>query len=127
MNQKTSDLKIAAVLSVFVAAFLVGAGTHHVVSRTLSSSSAAIQNDDGSWGLGFPKEGEAPVGNVSPEELKQYHAAYVDPTDEKVIYLTFDAGYENGNTPAILAALKKHQAPATFLLSEIFWKQVLNW
>ena len=27
---------------------------------------------------------------------------------------TFDAGYENGNTPAILEALKKHQAPAVF-------------
>ena len=27
---------------------------------------------------------------------------------EKVIYLTFDAGYENGNTGKILDALKKH-------------------
>ena len=40
----------------------------------------------------------------------------MDPTDEKVIYLTFDAGYENGNTPAILDALKKHGAPATFFV-----------
>ena len=37
-------------------------------------------------------------------------------TEEKVIYLTFDAGYENGNTAAILDALKKHNAPATFFL-----------
>ena len=35
---------------------------------------------------------------------------------KKVLYLTFDAGYENGNTPAILDALKKHQAPATFFV-----------
>ena len=35
---------------------------------------------------------------------------------KKVIYLTFDAGYENGNTPAILEALKKHQVPATFFV-----------
>ena len=40
----------------------------------------------------------------------------MDPTDEKVIYLTFDAGYENGNTPAILEALKKHDASATFFV-----------
>ena len=44
------------------------------------------------------------------------HAAYLQPTEDKVIYLTFDAGYENGNTPAILNALKKHQAPATFFV-----------
>ena len=35
---------------------------------------------------------------------------------EKVIYLTFDAGYENGCTPAILEALKKHHVPATFFV-----------
>ncbi len=36
--------------------------------------------------------------------------------EEKVIYLTFDAGYENGNTEPILDALKRHQAPATFFV-----------
>ena len=36
--------------------------------------------------------------------------------EDKVIYLTFDAGYENGNTEPILDALKKHQAPAAFFL-----------
>lgn len=33
-----------------------------------------------------------------------------------MLYLTFDAGFENGNTPAILDALKKHKAPATFFV-----------
>ena len=37
-------------------------------------------------------------------------------TAEKVIYLTFDAGYENGCTAAILDALKKHSAPACFFV-----------
>ena len=35
---------------------------------------------------------------------------------EKRIYLTFDAGFENGNTEAILDALKKHHVPATFFV-----------
>ena len=34
----------------------------------------------------------------------------------KGIYLTFDAGYENGCTAAILDALKKHSAPACFFV-----------
>lgn len=37
-------------------------------------------------------------------------------TSQKVIYLTFDCGYENGNTGAILDALKKHSAPAAFFV-----------
>lgn len=71
---------------------------------------------DGNWGLGFPKQGETPVGNASADYLKQYNAWYAGDPAEKVIYLTFDAGYENGNTEPILDALKKHHAPAAFFL-----------
>ena len=48
--------------------------------------------------------------------LKRFNAYYAPDTEEKVLYLTFDAGYENGNTELILDALKKHQAPAAFFL-----------
>ena len=68
------------------------------------------------WGLSFQEEGKRPVGNASPEELKQYDAYYAADTEDKVIYLTFDCGYENGNTPAILDALNKHQVSATFFV-----------
>ena len=68
------------------------------------------------WGLSFQTEGQPPVGNVSAEELRQYNAFYVGDTSQKTIYLTFDAGYENGCTPAILDALKKHDAPACFFV-----------
>jgi len=70
------------------------------------------------WGLGFGTEGSQPTGNVSAEELAQYDAWYVGSKEEKVIYLTFDAGYENAQESMvqILDALKKHQVPATFFL-----------
>ena len=35
---------------------------------------------------------------------------------QKVIYLTFDCGYENGYTGQILDVLAKHQAPAAFFV-----------
>ncbi len=68
------------------------------------------------WGLGFGTEGAKPAGNATPEEMQKYNAYFVAPGDEKKIYLTFDCGYENGNTEAILDALKKHGAPATFFV-----------
>lgn len=68
------------------------------------------------WGLGFGKSGEKPTGNATVDEMKQYNAYYMAEGDEKVLYLTFDCGYENGNTEPILDALKAHNAPATFFV-----------
>lgn len=70
----------------------------------------------GSWGLSFREEGAAPLGNAGSEVLKQYDAAYLGDPGEKVLYLTFDAGYENGCTAQILDTLKKHDVKAAFFL-----------
>lgn len=78
---------------------------------------------EGNWGLSFPDEGQPPIGNAAAADLREQDAYYIGSGDEKVIYLTFDAGYENGNTPAILEALKKHKAPATFFTVGTFLKE----
>lgn len=70
----------------------------------------------GSWGLHFQEEGQAPSGNTSPTVLAGYDAAYLGDTKEPVIWLTFDAGYENGCTEQILDVLKAHEVPAAFFL-----------
>ena len=62
------------------------------------------------------KKGTQPTGNVTADELKKYNAWYVGDKSKNVIYLTFDCGYENGNTEPILDALKKHNAKATFFV-----------
>lgn len=88
------------------------------VPKTVATSAANTN-----WGLSFQENGKTPTGNATPEFLKQYNAYFVGPTassgaadEPKKIYLTFDAGFENGNTPAILDALKKHDAKACFFL-----------
>lgn len=72
----------------------------------------------GSWGLGFGADGSEtqPTGSLSKEELAEYDAWYLGADTEKVLYLTFDCGYENGNTERILDALHKHNAKATFFV-----------
>ncbi len=69
-----------------------------------------------SWGLSFPTPGAPPRADVSAESLAQYDAKYIGDTEERVLYLTFDAGFENGCTEPILDALAAHQAPAAFFL-----------
>lgn len=70
----------------------------------------------GAWGLSFRAEGQAPVGNASADALRQYDAVYMDQEQPKKLYLTFDAGYENGYTASILDTLAKHQVPAAFFV-----------
>lgn len=72
--------------------------------------------ETGSWGLSFPQEGAPPIGNAGKDQLKAYDAAYIGDTSRKVLYLTFDAGYENGSTEKILDVLKAQQVPAAFFL-----------
>ena len=85
----------------------LGFGIHLMLSNVIST---------GSWGLSFRTEGQPPVGPASSAQLAKYNAAYLGNTEEKVIYLTFDAGYENGCTAKILDTLKAHTAPAAFFL-----------
>ena len=72
--------------------------------------------ETGSWGLSFRQEGTAPSGTVSPEKLREFDGVFLGDTTQQVIYLTFDAGYENGCTEQILDILKKHEVPAAFFL-----------
>ena len=72
--------------------------------------------ETGSWGLSFRQEGAPPMGNAGRDQLAAYDAAYLGDPARKVIYLTFDAGYENGSTAKILDVLKEQQVPAAFFL-----------
>ncbi len=47
---------------------------------------------------------------------KENGAIYLGNPDEKKIYLTFDAGYENGNVEKILNVLKEQNVPGAFFI-----------
>ena len=64
---------------------------------------------------------------ASPELrfVEEYDGYYIDHlhgdgNEEKVIYLTFDAGYENGNVEKVLNTLKETQTPAAFFVLRHF-------
>lgn len=110
-------------LLLLLAAYIIGAGAGKLYNfLTPSQKSVRTSSSGNSWGLSFQEEGKRPVGNATIEELSQYNAYFAQDTEEKVLYLTFDSGYENGNMPAILDALKKHNAPAAFFVVGNFIK-----
>ena len=113
MLDKIKAKSFVLVLVLFAGAFFVGRFTAQVVA---TGGIGIPRAADGNWGLSFQEEGQPPVANATFEELAKYDAYYAENTKDKVLYLTFDCGFENGNTPAILEALKKHNAKATFFV-----------
>ena len=98
---------MCAAAALICAVIMIGNGTLQATFNNTTS------ND---WGLSYRENGKTPEGNASKEFLKQYNAYYAGEEKDKVIYLTFDAGYENGYTESILNTLKKHNIKAAFFL-----------
>lgn len=68
-----------------------------------------------SWYFKHTSEGKRPP---IPGEMSfiENHGGYFIGADEPVIYLTFDAGYENGNVEKILDVLKEENVPGAFFI-----------
>ncbi len=65
------------------------------------------------------QEGKAPIFPREAETVRKYGGYFIDEKadeDNKILYLTFDVGYENGNVERILDVLKKESVPAAFFL-----------
>ncbi|NMF03551.1 delta-lactam-biosynthetic de-N-acetylase [Clostridium beijerinckii] len=79
--------------------------------------SSFSDEDELNWyyvGKGKDQIAEGPKESVS--FLKENSAYYLGDTSKKVLYLTFDEGYENGNTGKILDILKEYKVPAAFFV-----------
>jgi peptidoglycan-N-acetylmuramic acid deacetylase len=97
-----------------------------------NTASAAQENDFThlpnkkiGWGLGSETdERNRPLDAIKAnKDFKSFGGVFIGPR-EPVIYLTFDEGYENGCTPAILDTLKAKNVRATFFVTYDYCKKV---
>lgn len=92
---------------------------NNVTYKTTTENSKTDVNEkqELNWyyvGKGKDNIAEGPKESIS--FLKENSAYYLGDTSAKVIYLTFDEGYENGNTSKILDTLKELNIPAAFFV-----------
>lgn len=95
-----------------------------ISSNCISAMAASAQN----WYFSKKGNEKAPSFPMTAEQLGEYNAICIDnnayTSGEKVIYLTFDAGYENGNIAKILDILReKNVSAAFFILSNLIFKE----
>jgi peptidoglycan-N-acetylmuramic acid deacetylase len=84
----------------------------------LSCLSFTVSAKEGQhWYCAHVKDHARPRVDSTLSYIEKYNGYYIGrDEDEKVIYLTFDAGYENGNVAKILDVLKEKQVPAAFFV-----------
>lgn len=77
------------------------------------------------FGFGFRKNNSHNVPDIGvyKSEIKDTNSYYVGNNDKKVLYLTFDAGYDNGNLSKILDVLREKNVYATFFVTGDFLKE----
>lgn len=83
---------------------------------------AQYDNETCAWWF-LRKRDHSPSGSGEAFPVAPYSAYYrnTEVTDEdKVVYLTFDCGYENGYTPAILDTLAEEGVKAMFFVTKDF-------
>ncbi len=83
-----------------------------------------LDNTTKGWWISLNKEHKTPTipGDIK-DLIDKYDGYYVADTSEKVVYLTFDEGYENGYTPMILDTLKENDVKSVFFITSQFLNQ----
>jgi len=103
-------MKRKAIFSIFCAVLLI-----------FGSTVASAQEPVFGWYCVRNKDHRQPMMGADLLWVENYNGYYVDHThndtaEEKVLYLTFDAGYENGNVAKILDILKKEDVKGAFFV-----------
>lgn len=80
----------------------------------------------GAYHFGFKRSQNGQLPSIDQEGFKSIlennEAIFLGDTKQKELYLTFDNGYENGFTPAILDVLRDKKVPAAFFVTGHYLK-----
>ena len=90
------------------------------VGSSLPASRPSSPDAELKWYVKRNAEHRTPDLPVAFSPLAEYGGYYADTTGNKTLYLTFDAGYENGNVEKILDTLKEKNVPGAFFILSHF-------
>lgn len=119
MKIKRIALALLAYIDIVLIVFVIVTG---VAVEAFSYRAAHTESTVYSWYYKPRTDGVQPATEAGFEFVYNYGAYSAGSPEKKIIYLTFDAGYENGYTPMILDTLKSHGVTASFFVVEHYIK-----
>ncbi|CAM2731516.1 delta-lactam-biosynthetic de-N-acetylase [Hathewaya histolytica] len=94
-----------------------GVGTQTVPENSKAVNSSSLSTKEYNWYFKHVENGKPPLTQPETKDfISKYDTHFLGDTSKKVIYITFDEGYENGYTAPILDVLKKHNVKASFFV-----------
>ncbi len=122
MNKRSYRTYLILGFFIFVFCILVSTNFYMLNNTKTQISDPNLSTQEYSWYFNPRNDGKQPEPIKEANFFTKYSSYYVGDPNEKVLYLTFDAGYENGTTESILNTLKKHNAKAHFFVVESYIK-----
>ena len=95
----------------------------HLKESTPNKSATGLSNTKRGWGLKLNSNHKQPeMPSSISATLNKYGSYWIGKPDEKVVYLTFDEGYEKGYSGRILDVLKDNNVKAAFFVTGYYLK-----
>lgn len=80
-------------------------------------TTTGLSKEQHNWGLSVTNDETTPgIPDSWKKILTKYNGFFHGPTNQKLVYLSFDCGYEAGFTSTIIDILKRNNVPAIFFL-----------
>ena len=116
MKNKIIHITLILIIGIFtISVILLNKNSNNYAIET---SGITLSNKKIEWGIKRNDVHEQPdVGKDRKKILEDNNGICIGNKDKKVIYLTFDLGYESQNTNKILDTLKENNVPATFFIT----------
>ena len=116
MNKKVYKKIFLGILVILIFSLSVISSNNEI--KTVKTSSNSEGDKKIGWGIKRNDDHEQPdVGSSNKKILEDNEGICLGNKDKKIIYLTFDEGYEAGYTPKILETLKNNDVKATFFIT----------
>ena len=91
-----------------------------LIINTVFLSLFTVGGNSYGWGFSKNKDHKQPYIGAYADEIKDTNSYYVGDVNKSKVYLSFDAGYDNGNLIKILDVLQEKDVEATFFLTGDF-------
>ena len=115
MNKEIKVIVLGSLLTLILT-LSIFTGLHQNEIRT--NAEAVLSNAKIEWGIKRKDNNEQPeLGQKNIELINQYNGIAIGSNQEKIIYLTYDLGYEAGYTAKILDTMKNKDVQGTFFIT----------